>query len=428
MYHKEIRINSQVRQTTKNDELTTIYLRIFTDWGGRKKDFVISARQTVPIKQWDDVKKKVKGNSDEARRINRTIDQYIQRIRELSDNYKLTAQTLSASAFKALVLQELFGVNSNQVDDRLYLPDLFDRYLYVKGDKISPEVKSKYILAKNRVIDFTMKEHGTDKFELNRLNTEWYLLFERYLNTEIKGIKSTNTITSNLKKIRTIVNYAMSIDLIEKYPFKNCKLKFEETPIKYLNGNDFEKLLKYKSNNPHTQIVADCFLFAILTGLSHSDLRNLREDMIFEEGQNKIIKKQREKTDVGSIIYLCELALGILDKYKEHPKSKENNKVLPVPYINSYNQHLKIIAAECGIKMNLSSHVARHTFATTIWLENGGSKEALQRILGHADSKTTAIYGKITAKRITEESNQVFNMSLRGMITPDKINILSKTI
>ena len=61
----------------------------------------------------------------------------------------------------------------------------------------------------------------------------------------------------------------------------------------------------------------------------------------------------------------------------------------------------------CNLNTNLSSHIARHTFATTNWLDKGGSLEGLQSQLGHNKMKTTEIYGKITHRKVKEEASLV---------------------
>ena len=135
-----------------------------------------------------------------------------------------------------------------------------------------------------------------------------------------------------------------------------------------------------------------------------------------------MINKGRDKTGVECIIPINDVALKIIIKYGNDPRVVNSDKALPVIHLNDYNTLLKRIADQCGIVNNeLSSHVARHTFATTVWLGNGGSIETLRVILGHKNIRTTMKYGKINAQRVTEEAIRVFAQPLEdGGLNPDK--------
>ena len=85
----------------------------------------------------------------------------------------------------------------------------------------------------------------------------------------------------------------------------------------------------------------------------------------------KWIFKKRQKTDSVSRIPLLPVALQIIDRYKDNDKCQVTEKLLPVASNQRHNGYLKEIAAICGISKNLTSNVARHTFATTVTLSNG---------------------------------------------------------
>ena len=90
----------------------------------------------------------------------------------------------------------------------------------------------------------------------------------------------------------------------------------------------------------------------------------------------------------------------IIEKYKGMAK---DNKVFPMPSNTTCNKKLKAIADLCGIKTHLTYHVARHSAATTILLSNGVPIETVSRLLGHTNIKTTQIYAKITAQKISQD-------------------------
>ena len=67
------------------------------------------------------------------------------------------------------------------------------------------------------------------------------------------------------------------------------------------------------------------------------------------------------------------------------------------------NSYLKEIADLCGIKKNISFHIARHTFATTVTLSNGVPIETVSKMLGHTKIATTQIYARVLEKKISED-------------------------
>jgi site-specific recombinase XerD len=95
--------------------------------------------------------------------------------------------------------------------------------------------------------------------------------------------------------------------------------------------------------------------------------------------------------------------MEIIEKYREHPFCVEHNRLLPVNTNERYNSYLKEIADLCGIRKNITTHVARHTFATTVTLSNGVPIETVSKMLGHTKLATTQIYAKVLDRKISED-------------------------
>lgn len=100
-------------------------------------------------------------------------------------------------------------------------------------------------------------------------------------------------------------------------------------------------------------------------------------------------------------------ALEILDRFEEHPQCKCKDRVLPVLSNQKMNSYLKEIADACGINKNLTYHIARHTFATTVTLSNGVPIETVSKMLGHRNIKTTQHYAKILDKKISDDMKRL---------------------
>ena len=97
---------------------------------------------------------------------------------------------------------------------------------------------------------------------------------------------------------------------------------------------------------------------------------------------------------------------SVVDPQKYELK-RDGNYLLPVMSNAKYNLYLKEIAELCGIQKNVTSHLARHTFATTVTYANGVSIESISKMLGHTKISTTQIYARIVDKIISDEMDKL---------------------
>lgn len=154
----------------------------------------------------------------------------------------------------------------------------------------------------------------------------------------------------------------------------------------------------------------DIFLFSCFTGLAYADVAKLKrtEITIGIDGEKWIFTK-RTKNDSPSRIPLLPICLEILDKYKEHPKCCNKGLLLPVLSNQKMNSYLKEIADVCGIPKELTFHIARHTFATTVTLSNGVPIESVSKMLGHKNLRTTQHYAKILDRKVSDDMKALRN-------------------
>ena len=148
------------------------------------------------------------------------------------------------------------------------------------------------------------------------------------------------------------------------------------------------------------------FVFSCYTGLAYSDVKKLSSaDITKGIDGGKWIRIKRTKTKSLSSIPLLPVAEQIIDRYKDHPEVKNGEYILPVLSNQKSNAFLKEIAIMCGITKPLTTHLARHTFATTITLTNGVPIESVSKMLGHKDLRTTQHYAKIVDRKISDDMN-----------------------
>jgi site-specific recombinase XerD len=109
------------------------------------------------------------------------------------------------------------------------------------------------------------------------------------------------------------------------------------------------------------------------------------------------------KTETASRIPLLPIPQELIHKYAENPQCINENKLLPVLSNQKMNAYLKEIAGVCEIEKELTFHIARHTFATTVTLTNGVPIESVSKMLGHTNIKTTQHYAKILDKKVSDD-------------------------
>jgi site-specific recombinase XerD len=172
-----------------------------------------------------------------------------------------------------------------------------------------------------------------------------------------------------------------------------------EVRRKFLSREHLHAIIEKEMPNQRLDTVKDMFLFSCFTGLAYSDVRKLTPKDFYTYNGTMFIITNRSKTDEESAIPLMPQAAAIVQKYN----NPESDRLLPIPSNQRMNSYLKEIQALCNIPIEMTTHVARHTFATTVTLENGVPIETVSRMLGHADLSTTQIYARITRQKLADD-------------------------
>jgi site-specific recombinase XerD len=198
------------------------------------------------------------------------------------------------------------------------------------------------------------------------------------------------------------INRAIKLDLfpMDKNPYIKFKRKRPKyVDRKYLTADELAKIEAKEFTIARVGFVRDMFLFCCYTGLSYADLQLLKPSNLVNESGTLFIKTFREKTDEKAAIFVFEKARRLLEKYK----GKRSGYCFPGISNQRFNSYLKEVADLSGVDKNLTVHMARHTFATTVMLQNGASLEVVQKALGHAKIATTEIYAKMVDSRVAAE-------------------------
>jgi len=265
---------------------------------------------------------------------------------------------------------------------------------------------NKYRQSLSTLKTFIPEKYSVPDLTLDQISYEFINSYDLYLKKSLNLHK--NTINKYHSRLRTLLLRALAEGIITKQPYANFKLITEKTNREFLSLEDLTKLVdKDLSHNKSLDKVKDIFVFSCYTGLRFQDAQNLKTDNLTSYNKKAFLRFAQEKIGRAIDIPLLPVAERILDKYKDEPERKILNKLLPKISNQKVNSYLKIISDLADLKKTLTHHMARHTFATTICLNNGMPMEDVSKLLGHSSLKTTAIYGRITQDRLQKSMERV---------------------
>ena len=370
-----------------------IYCRITVE--KQRASFAIK-RTVHPIK-WCTLRELVKGNNDEAKSINAYISLIKKKVYDA--HYKLVDGNTPVCAQEL----KLHVLNKERLKSKSLFTVFEEHNKKVKtlvGSSFAAGTYERYKTSLKHLRDFVAWKYRRNDFFLHEINHEFITEFNFYLRSERKC--ANNTTVKYIKNFGKIIRYALDNSWIDKNPLVNFKMKLTKVDRGFLSNEELDRLIRKHFSIKRLEQVRDVFVFQCFTGLAYCDVSKLnRENLCYDDNSVLWIKTRRTKTDNSVNVPLLPPAVTILDKYKNH--SGEDNKLLPVLSNQKMNAYLKEIADLCGIDKRLTSHLARHSFATTVTLANGLSMEAVSKMLGHTNLATTKIYARMLDSRVLTE-------------------------
>lgn len=394
---------SILRTNKQNNEGCPVYLRITTD--GQRSE--ISTKVYVQPDKWHAGKGRVKGSSDRCRYLNNSIEIFEHRAREIYNLLIQQGKIVSSESIK----NSLLGLNVK----RYMLIENFEIMLTdikrQEGLNYAQGTLKNWTVTLGHLKEFLRKQYFKSDIALKELDLKFTLDFQTYA---IKnwGCRS-NAVIKHIQRIRKVVNNAIANNWIDKDPFYNYKCKQEKTNRTFLTQEELDRIETKVMPIERLEKVRDIFIFSCYTGLAYTDIEKLTlANLVIGIDKEKWIYTFRTKTGIKSNIPLLPAALNVIQKYKHDPQSINKERLLPVITNIKTNAYLKEIADMCGIKKNLTFHMARHTFATTLTLSNGVPIETVSKMLGHSKITTTQIYAKVLETKVSEDM-----MSLRRKLS-----------
>lgn len=374
--------------------LVPIYLRITID-GARLE---LSTSKFVEKSKWSTASGRIKGNSEEARSINGYLDSLRNKVYE-TEQFLIRKQIeINVPSFK----NKFLGIEEKL---RMLVP-IFQMHNTRMKDLIPQEFSEnthkRYETSLSHVKEFLKEKYNLADISIKSVNLAFVNDFDYFLRSTKKC--NNNSTIKYVRNLGKIIKWCYANEWIDRDPFANYKGKVKQVERHYLSQEEVDCIYAKKFATERLNQVKDIFVFCCYTGLAYVDVFQMKKSNI-EIGidGNKWIITNRQKTKTATHIPLLSIPIELINKYSQHPQCLNEERLLPVLSNQKMNSYLKEIADLCGINKELTFHIARHTFATTVTLSNGIPMESVSKMLGHKDLRTTQHYAKILDKKVSED-------------------------
>ena len=392
-----ITINFSIKKSKKRkDGKAPVYVRCTMN--GNRID--LSTGIFVDEHNWDNSRQQLKGKKGEVSILNNKLGKVRSRIYDVYNQLEAKGESFDVGVLKDCLI--------GGVPQKGFLK-VFDLVISSIEGKLnrgySQGTLRHYYTTRYRLGKFLVKNYQQHDVPLERVNYSFLDSFDTYL-------KSVYHITPNTawgyhRHLKKVLNDAVSMGYLQQNPYESYKVKRVDSNRDYLTLEELRTIEKKEIVIGRLSLVRDIFVFACYTGLSYSDIEKLGGKHLYygDDGEVWIII-DRTKTTSRCRIPLLPQARLILDKYSTS-YNLNSLKLLPVLSNQKMNAYLKEIADICRINKNLSMHVARHTFATSVTLANGVPIETVSSLLGHKAIRTTQIYARILDSKISDDMKEL---------------------
>lgn len=396
MVTKRVSLLFRLKKTKGNEKvMMLICMRITID----SERTELSVNRSFDPARWNKKAGRAMGTKEDARALNAYLDALQVKVYEahrqlLEANDEITIETLKnklqgKEAVKQKMLLEVFLEHNSQMEI------LVEKGEYAKG------TKTRFETAYNHTKAFLKYKYGLKDLPISKLDYGFISDFEFYLKSKVCAHNTAMKYLGNFKKIVLI---CVRRNWLMRDPFLGYKLPKRDVEKDFLMEEELEVIAEKKFATERLELVRDIFLFSCYTGLAYADVKKLKQNEIrIGVDGKKWVFITRQKSGIPSPIPLLSVPLSILEKYKDHPRCVITDCALPVLCNQKMNAYLKEVADTCGITKTLTYHTARHTFATTITLNNNVPIESVSKMLGHKNLKQTQHYAKILNKKLGQD-------------------------
>ncbi len=404
-------------KTNKKGE-APVFMRLTIN--GERAD--ASIKRFIEPHAWNSAKGKANEKSRGGKDLNLYLDAISANILRIQRDLELDKKEVSAQ----IILNRYLG---KEQSDRHTLMEVFrahnEKCRALSGISLAPGTVIRYETSLRLTEAFLRTTYKKEDCYLDEITHQFVEDYDFYLRTVRRCCH--NTTTKYLLNFKKIIRIALAKGWMKKDPFAQVHFHFEPVEREFLEKQELKVLLNKEITITRLAQVRDIFCFCCLTGLAFMDVQQLKPEHLVADIHGKIwIRKARQKTKNMCNIPLLDEAQKIIDRYRDHPYCQTHGVLLPVCSNQKMNSYLKELADICGIRKNLSTHCARHTFATTITLGNGVPIETVSKMLGHTNVRTTQIYARITDQKINVDMESLaakLNGIFTAPLTPSKESV-----
>lgn len=375
--------------------LVPIFMRVTVNGQRIEK----STGKYIDSDTWSVEATKMKGKSDTARSINSHLELLSNSVSEAEKdiisnrevvNYANMKKKITGKDNQGRMLIAIFQAHNDKMQ------------ALVPSKEFAQGTVERYKTTLNHIKEFLQTKRNLKDIDIEDLDFALLKDFEFFLITSHNC--KNNTAVKYVKNFRKVINECLDNDWLKTDPFKKYKCKITRVDRDYLTEDELQKIYTKDLAIPRLALVRDIFIFSCFTGLAYIDVKNLTKNNIsIGIDGSKWIFTKRQKTEGPSNIPILPMVEQLIEKYEDHSHCINRDVLMPILSNQRMNSYLKEIADVCGISKDLTFHVARHTFATTVTLSNGVPLESVSKMLGHTSWKSTQIYARVLDKKIGED-------------------------
>ena len=354
---------------------------------------------------WNPRESRMDGKSREAVEVNGRLDNLL-----LAVQASYQSLLAKGSPFDATDIKEDF---QGSVQSRTMLLERFNGLIEEMKDHVGVDIKenslASYRQTRARLQQFIRAKHNASDLAFSQLTEDFIKQFEQYVIGEV-GLKQS-TCYNMIVLIKKVCKLAYREGAADTLLFDNVHVdKGDNRLPKALDKGALDKLkaLRFDGLDGDMETSRDVFLFACYTGAAYCDLMALNHKHLIRDDEGALwLKFNRQKTGVLCRVKLLPEALRLLEQL--HNDARETL----LPYMNyaTYLSCLKAISLRAGLSLPITTHTARHTFATLITLEQGVPIETVSKMLGHSTVRMTERYAEVTPQKIFEEFDRLITFT-----------------
>lgn len=362
--------------------------------------YEINANYCAPLKGWDAKAQRYSGRNAEEKDANRIISDMRIKIEDTLSKLRKKNAELNVKNFR-LAFED---------DKREYstITALFEYHRIIDGKSLTDSTLLLYEVTERLLMRFIRIRYRVSDYRVEAIDKPFIMEFYAYLQgfrrEGAARVCTVNGAMKHMQRLKRVLNLALQNDWITSNPVCSLRVKRNKVERGYLDAEEVERIKKAVLS-PSLTVLRDMFLFAVYTGVSYIDMVNMtRENIAIGIDRTRWIHFNRQKTGLRVSLPLLPPAEVILDSFDCYrPAGEEDRKIFPMFSNQATNRGLKDIAKIAGVNKNVTFHMARHTFATTITLQQGIPIETVSKMLGHASLTTTQIYAKVLDKKVMDD-------------------------